>query len=298
MLDAGFQSRDDIFMSILIFGNGWIGNRFLQAYPEARMSTVITTDPGEIGEVLDFEEPDNVFNAAGITGQPNVDWCEDHMMETAAGNTMFPIMLAQACSERGIHMTHLGSGCVFYGDSPVSGGWLENDHPNPVAYYSKTKASADMVLGSLSKVAVVRLRLPLDYEPSPKNTITKLTSYTKVLDVSNSVTVMDDLMSVLFQIMEKRAEGIFHAVNSEPLSYRDLIRWYEEIVDPDHKNEWISEEELVSQGLAVKKRSTNILANTRLSEFGIQMRPTEEAVKDVLRRYTHELRKTNRTAGV
>lgn len=297
MLDAGFQSRDDVFMSILIFGNGWIGNKFLQAHSEARMSTVITTNPGEIGEILDFEEPDDVFNAAGITGQPNVDWCEDHQVETAVGNTMFPIMLAQACAERGIHLTHLGSGCIFYGDSPDPKGWLESDNPNPVAYYSKTKAAADLVLGPMPNVAVVRLRLPLDHEPSPKNTITKLASYPKVLDVRNSVTVMDDLINVLFQVMEKKATGIFHAVNPEPLAYRDLMRWYQEIVDPNHVNDWISEDDLVAQGLAVKKRSTNILANTRLHEFGIQMRPTEEAVKDVLRRYAEELKNGFRATG-
>lgn len=273
------------YMSKLVFGNGWIGNKFISRFTEARMSTVITNSLDELGRILDAEDPETVLNCAGITGQPNVDWCETHQVETAMGNTMFPIILAQACAERGIHLTHLGSGCIFYGDSPDSGGWREDNHPNPVAYYSKTKAAADMVLGPMPNVAVVRLRLPLDSAPSPKNTITKLASYPKVLDVTNSVTVMDDLLEVLNQVMEKRATGIFHAVNLQPLSYRDLMRWYEEIVDPAHKNEWVTEEEMLAQGLAAKQRSTNILANTRLAEFGINMRPTEEAIKDTLRTY-------------
>lgn len=276
--------------SLLVFGNGWIGNKFIERYPEARLSTVFAKSPQDIEKVLDLEDPDAVLNCAGITGQPNVDWCETHQVETASGNTMLPIMLAQACAERGIHLTHLGSGCIFYGDSPIAGGWLEDDYPNPVAYYSKTKAAADMVLGPMPNTAVVRLRLPIDSIPSPKNSITKLASYPKVIDVSNSATVLDDLVDVLHQVMEKRATGIFHAVNPQPLAYRDLMKWYEEIVDPNHKNEWITEDQLVSQGLTAKIRSTNILANTRLAEFGIHMRPTEEAVKATLREYAEKIK--------
>jgi len=276
-------------MSILVFGNGWIGNKFIERYPEARLSTVKTLVPEELGQALDSEEPEAVLNCVGKTGKPNVDWCETHHIETAASNVAFPILLAQACAERNIHMTHLGSGCVFYGESPEPGGWRENDYPNPVAYYSKTKAAADLVLGPMPNVAVVRFRLPMDSAPSPKNTVTKLAGHPKVIDVSNSVTVMDDLLDAFRQIMEKRATGIFHAVNPQPLAYRDLMKWYEEIVDPDHRNEWITEDQLVGQGLASKKRSTNILANTRLAEFGIHMRPTEEAIRDTLAAYAEKL---------
>ena len=100
-------------MSILVFGNGWIGNKFIERYPEARLSTVFAKTPADLEQVLDTEEPDTVLNCAGITGVPNVDWCETHQLETAMGNTWLPIMLAQACAERGIHLTHLSSGCIF-----------------------------------------------------------------------------------------------------------------------------------------------------------------------------------------
>ena len=271
--------------NILIFGNGWIGNKFLEKYPEARIFAGMAQSAEEIGEVLDAQEPDCVLNAAGITGQPNIDWCETHQIEAAIGNTELPIMLAKECADRGIHFTHLGSGCIFYGPSPDPSGWKEYDFPNPVAYYSKTKAAADLVLGKMPSVAVVRLRLPMDSVPSPKNTLTKLAAYPKVLDAVNSVTVMEDLLDVLNQVMEKRAQGIFHAVNPEPLNYRDLIRWYEEIVDSNHKNEWMSEQQMDSANLTAVKRSTNILANTRLGEIGISLRPTEEAIKQILREY-------------
>jgi len=278
---------------ILIFGNGWIGNKFIERYPEARMSSIIIEKPGDMAKVLEREVPEAVINCAGLTGSPNVDWCETHQYETMMANTWLPILMANECHKNDVHFTHLSSGCIFYGESPDPKGWLESDFPNPAAYYSKTKAAADLVLADLPNVAIARLRIPMDPMPSSKNSITKITSYPKVIDVKNSVTVVEDLLSVMKQLADKKAEGAFHVVNPEPLAYRDLMKWYEEIVDPDHSNEWISEEEMVSTGLTAKKRSTNILQNTRLAEYGIEMRPTEEAMKDVLRQYALNLKKTN-----
>jgi 3,5-epimerase/4-reductase len=276
---------------ILVFGNGWIGNKFIERYPDARMSIVMIEKPTDLATVLEREEPDAVLNCAGLTGTPNVDWCETHQLETAMANTWLPILMANECAKLGIHLTHLSSGCIFYGESPDPKGWLESDMPNPSAYYSKTKAAADFVLADLPDVAIARLRVPMDPNPSPKNSITKLASYQKVIDVENSITVMDDLLEVLKQLSDKRAQGVFHTVNPEPLAYRDLLRWYEEIVDSNHNNEWISEDELVSQGHVAKTRSTNKLQNTRLAEYGIQMRPTEEAIKDLLKKYAENFRK-------
>ena len=47
----------------------------------------------------------------------------------------------------------------------------------------------------------------------------------------------------------------------------------------------IGEEELVTRGLAVKARSSCLLASPRLAALGITMRPIEVALRDCLERY-------------
>jgi dTDP-4-dehydrorhamnose reductase len=42
--------------------------------------------------VLDEVKPDVVINAAGKTGKPNVDWCEDHKEETLRSNDTGPLV--------------------------------------------------------------------------------------------------------------------------------------------------------------------------------------------------------------
>ena len=100
---------------ILVFGNGWIGNKFIERYPEARMSIAIIEKPSDLAEILDREKPDAVLNCAGLTGTPNVDWCETHQLETAMANTWLPILMSNECAKLNIHFTHLSSGCIFYG---------------------------------------------------------------------------------------------------------------------------------------------------------------------------------------
>jgi 3,5-epimerase/4-reductase len=274
-------------MKILIFGNGYIGNRCKDAWgDEAVVSDIQVHSKHDALDEIRKHQPDAVLNAAGIKGKPNVDWCEDHQLETIAGNTLMPILLAQACQESWVYMLHMGSGCIFYGDSShPDHGWRENDFGNPVPVYSRCKLAADLVLSTLPNVAVARIRMPIDWKPAPGNLIDKLTAYSKVVDVENSVTIIDDMIYVFHQLLEKKATGIFHVTNPGTMKHRELLGLYKELVDPNHTCEWISNDELVGHGLAKKRRSNNFLANTRLAQFGITMRPVQEALRDTMQKY-------------
>lgn len=285
--------RKDIFtrMKILIFGKGYVGSRCAEEWGEQAVITDKKIYSKEDAlEVLDEVKPDVVLNAAGVRGKPNVDWCETHQHETVEGNIKLPINIAQACSKRGIYLLHVGSGCIFYGESPDPKGWKEDDFANPIAYYSKCKYAADLALGNLPNVGVARIRVPLDDRPYPGNIIDKLSAYPKIIDVANSLTVVPDMIETFYQILKKRAEGIFHVINPGALKYKDLMKLYKEMVDSNHTNEWITEEELVADGLVSKKRSTNKMQSTRLEKYDINMRPIEEAVRQAMENYAKRVK--------
>lgn len=274
-------------MKILIFGNGYLGNRCKDVWKdEAIVSTVhVVSKHDALDEIRKFQ-PDVVLNAAGIKGKPNVDWCEDHQLETIQGNTLMPILLAQACQEAGVYLLHMGSGCIFYGDSPHEDkAWREDDFGNPRPVYSRAKWAADLVLSTLPNLGIARIRMPIDWKPSESNLIDKLASYPKIIDVENSVTIVDDMIDVFHQLLEKKATGIFHVSNPGTMKHRELLGLYKELVDPNHSCEWISNDDLVAQGLAKKGRSNNFLSNTRLAQFGITMRPVKEALRDTIQKY-------------
>ncbi|MFO0764579.1 MAG: hypothetical protein U0487_00830 [Patescibacteria group bacterium] len=71
-------------MKILVVGaNGFVAKRFLETYPSETLAfSERVTDKASFLKALDEHRPDAVINAAGRTGRPNVDWCEDHQIET------------------------------------------------------------------------------------------------------------------------------------------------------------------------------------------------------------------------
>lgn len=285
-------------MKILIFGKGYLGQRAAEAWKDAVLSDVrVNTKEDALREIRRVK-PDAVLNAAGIRGKPNVDWCETHQLETMRGNTIMPLVLADACAEAGVYLLHMASGCIFYGDSPhPDKAWRENDFGNPNVVYSRAKWAADLVLSTLPNVGIARIRMPIDWVPHDNNLITKLAKYPKVIDVENSVTIIDDMLDVFHKLLEKKAPGIFHVTNPGTLKHREILGLYEELVDSSHKNEWIPNDDLVKLGLATKGRSNNFMASTRLAEFGITMRPAKEAFRETMQKYAATLAKMPRGAG-
>ncbi len=81
-------------MKMVIFGSkGYMGGYYRSLYPEAVCPLVDIADQQGVGETLDREKPDVVINCAGKSGVPNVDWCEDHKMETVRSNVQGPLGL-------------------------------------------------------------------------------------------------------------------------------------------------------------------------------------------------------------
>ena len=274
-------------MKILIIGNGWLGNRCADEWPDAVLSKEILKDGDDILKLLDLHQPDVVLNAAGVVGKPNVDWCEDHVIRTAGGNTVLPIMLAQACAIKNVYLLHIGTGCVYYGYK--EGGWKPNDVANPEAVYTRTKYAADLVLSKLKNVGIARIRMPIDSIPHPGNLIDKLASYESIVDVENSVTVVEDMIKVFRKMFEQKVEGIHHVVNPNVISHREIMSIYKTFINNDFVCNWIDERELVEKGLAKKRRSNNYLNSDSLGEHRIYMPNSYSAVVHALTKYKENL---------
>ena len=289
-------------MKVAVFGAGWIGKHLQAEIPgvdrrlqEEWIDRIDIADGGVVRRALRLGKFDVAINAAGKTGRPNVDWCETNRQATYESNVSGVIALASACRKAGVYLVHLGSGCIFYGPSPRADnkgdpGWKETDFANPASYYAKTKHAADLALADLPGVCILRIRMPIDHLPHPRNLLTKLAGYRQVIDVQNSITVVADLVEVVRQAADRRLEGIFHATNPGVISHREILQIYRERADPDHRAEFIAEEDLVALGLARAPRSNAVLSTERLSAAGVVMRPVREAVVDAIERYGGAMR--------
>lgn len=272
---------------ILIFGAGWLGHKF-KNYLGAELSRADITNKQAVEEALNLIKPDVVINTAGKTGKPNIDWCEDHKVETINSNITGPLVLLKACLDRGIFLAHLSSGCIFDGASPEKGGFSEEDKPNPVSFYSWTKTMADDVLKGFP-VLILRLRMPVDKEPNQRNLITKLAGYPKIVDVVNSVTIVDDLLYATKELIKKNKTGIYNIVNPGPVKHKDILTWYTKIVKPSHQYELIAAEDLLNEGLAKAGRSNCILDTRKLEAEGVKLQSAKDGIIFCLKEYKQNI---------
>lgn len=307
-------------MNVLILGpQGYLGKRFQSVFPDATGSDADIADAVQVAEALEKHHPDPstssgqvvVINCAGKTGSPNVDWCEDHKEETLRSNTLGPLILLEECAKRRIYWVHLSTGCIYdsfsssepaepsrlgpkglarekqeEGESKSSPlyAFTEEDPPNFFgSFYSRSKGWADQILRDFPSVLQLRLRMPFDNHPDPRNLITKLVRYPRVLDAENSLTYVPDLLSVAKILIERRATGTYNIVNPGTLSPYRVMELYREIVDPSHRFERLTLAELPS---AVRAgRSNCMLSTKKLEAAGIHLQPAEEAMRGALRAY-------------
>ncbi len=263
---------------VVIFGGrGFIGSQLLDVMEDSVAPSIDIADVPGVRAVLDREKPSIVINAAGKTGKPNIDWCEDHRMETVRSNVTGPLILLDECMKRGIYFVHIGSGCIYDGPPPSPDGFSEDDQPNFMgSFYSLTKLTIDQLLRPFP-VLQVRLRMPFSGTSNPRNLITKLRGYKKVLDVRNSITYIPDFIPALTTLISKKATGIFNIVNHGAISPYEIMVRYQKTVDPDHRFERL---ELGSLPSVVKAaRSNCVLSAKKLESQGIKMLSVDEAIE-------------------
>lgn len=289
-------------MKILTLGKGFVSDHL----PYPVISDRIIPDDVAIRLMLKAYKPDVLINCIGKTGRPNVDWCQDHKAETFMANVTIPAILASECEKLGIHLIHIGSGCIYFGESPNinydveirkygkedwqtfnvnvlrDDGWKEDDFANPKSYYSQTKYAADLTIGSMSNVTVLRIRMPISTKSDPRNFITKVRNYSRVIDLPNSMTLMDDLVRCVDWAAKENKTGIYHVTNTQPITAAQVMREFQKY-QPLHKFEVIDEGEL--DKLTLAKRSNCLLNTDKLREAGFTMSPSDDGLKACMAAY-------------
>ncbi|KAI3830940.1 hypothetical protein MKX03_010238 [Papaver bracteatum] len=280
-------------LKFLIYGRtGWIGG--LLGKICEKQGITYEYGSGRLEErstlVADIQKvkPTHVFNAAGVTGRPNVDWCEDHRTETIKTNVTGTLTLADVCRQNGLLMMNFATGCIFEYDAEHpegSGiGFKEEDTPNFAgSFYSKTKAMVEELLKEYDNVCTLRVRMPISSDLSnPRNFITKISRYNKVVNIPNSMTVLDELLPIAVEMAKRNLRGIYNFTNPGVVSHNEILEMYKEYINQDFKWSNFTLEEQAK--VIVAARSNNEMDASKLkNEF-----PELLSIKDSLIKYVFE----------
>ena len=167
-------------MKILIYGSkGWIGSQFMEIVEKTNYSVICGESRLDNIEAVKKElsdiNPTHVFcfigRTHGTTGEKvftTIDYLEQpgKLVDNIRDNLFSPITLAKLCSDEKIHLTYLGTGCIFkFDDTHPYGkeinGFTEESKPNFFGSgYSVVKGFTDQMMRLFHRSACLRHLLP------------------------------------------------------------------------------------------------------------------------------------------
>lgn len=282
---------------ILILGaTGYVGQAFQRLLERRELdfttlsrSKVDYTRREPLLEVLRERQPEFLINCAGYTGKPNVDACEDHKAECLAGNAVLPGTIAEACREAGVRWGHVSSGCIYSGRNGEGSGFTETDVPNfsfrtdNCSFYSGTKALGEEVLAGDDNSYLWRLRIPFNEVDSPRNYLTKLMRYDRLLRAENSISQIDEFVRACFECWEKRVPtGTYNVTNPGHVTTEEVVDLIQASGVCRKDYQFFDDEAEFMQKAARTPRSNCVMDSSKLAAAGIRMTEVHEAIEEAL----------------
>lgn len=289
-------------MKVLIYGSrGWIGGKFLKIMESHNVEYLIAASRASNVEDIrkDLDDNKDITHVVSFIGRTHgvyegetigtIDYLEKpgKLVDNINDNLFSPMVLAMICNEHNIHYTYLGTGCIFEFDEfhpfgKEEHGFTEESAPNFFgSSYSIVKGYTDRLMRMFDKnILNVRIRMPITDEFNSRNFITKISTYKKVCSVPNSMTVLNELLPILLDMMKNKTVGTVNLTNPGLITHNEILTMYKEIVDPDFTWENFSIEE--QNVILLSKRSNNFLDTTKLETLYPNVMNIKDSVRIML----------------
>ena len=181
--------------------------------------------PGACSRLIDETHPDAVIHTAA---NANIDSCETDPDGARHLNTELPGELANACAEHAVQLIHISTDAVF--DGTKNGVYTEDDVPNPLSIYAKTKLDGERAVLLVNPAAAVArvnffgwslsgTRSLSEFFYNNLSTGKQVNGFT---DVWFCTMFVGDLADTLVRMLEKGLSGLYHTVGSEVITKYDF----------------------------------------------------------------------------
>jgi dTDP-4-dehydrorhamnose reductase len=205
--------------------------------------------------------------AAGITGRPNIDWCESNKDTTIRVNVIGTLNVADLCFLKKIHCSIYATGCIFrYDDAHPLGsgiGFTEEDEPNFAgSFYSQTKGYMEPMLKTYPNCMILRVRMPVSDDLFHRNFVTKIAKYEKVVNIPNSMTILHEMLPASLAMAKKGLTGVYNFTNPGVISHNQVLDLFKKYIDSNFTYDNFSVEEQAK--ILKADRSNNELDTTKL----------------------------------
>lgn len=243
---------------VILGGNGFLGSYTCKIMDKLNKNYIKLDTRLEnidlLYKQLSILKPKYVISAAGISGKPTVQWCEDNKEKTFFVNYTLQLELAKICKKLNIHLTIYGSGLV-YNDKGI---YTEEDIPNKNdLYYSTVRIMLEKDL-NYSNILYLRILYPISGDGHEKCFLSKLKKRLNTIhDVKINSTILSELIPNMFTLIESNMTGIFNFVNPGLISIPEIIKKLDEkmefkIIKKDYNNPELDTQKLLKECPKIK----------------------------------------------
>ena len=175
--------------------------------------------------------PDVVLNCAGFT---SVDACETEDFIVRKNNVEGPRNLAQCCARFECKFIHISSGYIFDGQKTIPQPYFEDDSPNPLSAYGRSKVESETAVRENSPNYII-IRSAWLYGINGRNFIKSIIDQA-VNNKSKTLKMADDqygsptwayrLALQISEIMHAEGVGTYHATAEgycSPFEYAEHV---------------------------------------------------------------------------
>ena len=241
-------------------------------------------DPVSIKNFLSDHPVDIVFHLAAET---DVDKCELNAEHAYATNAKGTENVAMACGGHDLPMVYISTGAVFDGEKIT--GYAEDDAPNPINIYGKSKLEGERAVRRLlKKYYIVRAGWMIGGYDKDKKFVWKIVQLLRgsseikaVVDKIGTPTFTGDLAKGLIRIASTGKYGVYHCVNKGICSRFDIAVKIAEYLDKGNVNIKPVTSELFP--MPAPRGRSEALLNSRLASMGMDsMRTWQDALREYL----------------
>src|SRR6266498_5290257 len=171
--------------------------------------------------VIDSTQPDWLVNCAALT---NLDVCEEYPDLARILNAEMPGALALVCAKKGIRFVHISTDAVFDGEKTDF--YTEEDQPNPLGVYSRTKLDGEQAVQEADPEAIIARVNFFGWSLSGKHSLGEF--FVNNLNEGKSVNGFTDIIfcpifvkhtvHLLLSMLEKGLCGLYHVVGVQAIS--------------------------------------------------------------------------------
>ncbi len=152
-----------------------------------------------------------------------VDQCENDPALAEQINAVVPGQLAALAAEQGAQFIHVSTDAVFDG---VSGGYTEDDAPNPLSVYARTKLAGEQAVAQANPAAIIARVNLIGWSLTGKRSLAEF--FYNNLSIGNPVKgftdvffgplMVNDMADIFLAMLDKQLTGLYHVVSSQFMS--------------------------------------------------------------------------------